>query len=122
MRAGAELANRCYYSVGGGFIVSDEVAADGSKQRLIAPDTTVLAHPFHSGADLLALSTGSGLSIAQLMRANEHHWRSDAEIDAGLLNDLARDAGLRRPRLHAPTACCPAASRCAAAPRRCTAT
>ena len=27
---GAELANRVYYSVGGGFVVSDEVAADGS--------------------------------------------------------------------------------------------
>ena len=39
---GAELANRVYYSVGGGFVVSDEVAADGSKQKVIAPDATVL--------------------------------------------------------------------------------
>ena len=83
--AGGELANRCYYSVGGGFVVSDEVAADGAKQKVIAPDTTVLAHPFHSGDDLLALSTKTGLTIAQLMRGNEHHWRSDAEIDAGLM-------------------------------------
>jgi L-serine dehydratase len=83
--AGNELANRCYYSVGGGFVVSDEVAADGSKQKMIAPDTTVLAHPFHSGDDLLALSTSTGKSIAQLMRDNEHHWRDDAAIDAGLL-------------------------------------
>ena len=82
---GGELANRCYYSVGGGFVVSDEVAADGSKQKRIAPDTTVLAHPFHSGDDLLALSTQTGKTIAQLMRTNEHHWRSDAQIDAGLL-------------------------------------
>ena len=82
---GGELANRCYYSVGGGFVVSDELAADGSKQKRIAPDTTVLAHPFHSGDDLLALSTATGKTIAQLMRANEHHWRSDAQIDAGLL-------------------------------------
>jgi len=83
--AGAELANRTYYSVGGGFVVSDEVAHDGSKQKVIAPDTTVLRHPFHSGEELLALTQREGLSIAQLMRANEHHWRSDAEIDAGLL-------------------------------------
>ena len=48
---GAELANRCYYSVGGGFVVSDEVVADGSRQKVIAPDTTVLAHPFRSGDD-----------------------------------------------------------------------
>jgi L-serine dehydratase len=26
------------------------------------------------------------------MRRNERHWRSDAEIDAGLMKDLARDA------------------------------
>ena len=82
---GAEIAKRCYYSVGGGFIVSDEVAADGSKQKVIAPDTTVLAHPFHSGDDLLRLSQSTGKTIAQLMRTNEHHWRSDSEINAGLL-------------------------------------
>jgi len=83
--AGAELLTRVYYSVGGGFIVSDEVAHDGAKQKVIAPDTTVLAHPFHSGADLLALTASERCSIAELMRRNERHWRSDAEIDAGLL-------------------------------------
>jgi L-serine dehydratase len=83
--AGAEVANRVYYSVGGGFVVSDEVAADGSKHKVIAPDTTVLAYPFHSGDDLLRLSLAHRLSIAQLMRANERHWRRDSDIDAGLL-------------------------------------
>jgi L-serine dehydratase len=83
--AGAELANRTYYSVGGGFVVSDEVAADGSKQKKIAPDTTALPYPFKSGQDLLDISARAGLTIAQLMRANERHWRGDAEIDAGLL-------------------------------------
>ena len=82
---GAELANRLYYSVGGGFVVSDEVAHDGSLQKVIAPDTTVLPLPFHSGADLLALTAREGCTVAALMRRNEHHWRSDAEIDAGLL-------------------------------------
>jgi len=82
---GAELLTRVYYSVGGGFIVSDEVAHDGSKQKVIAPDTTVLAHPFHSGADLLALAKAERCSIAELMRRNERHWRTDAELDAGLL-------------------------------------
>lgn len=83
--AGGALAERTYYSVGGGFVVSDEVAADGSKQKVVAPDTTVLPHPFHSGAELLALCEGEGCSIAELMRRNERHWRGDAEIDAGLL-------------------------------------
>jgi len=82
---GTELLARVYYSVGGGFVVSDEVASDGSKQKVIAPNTTVLAHPFHSGAELLTLATSEHCSIAELMRRNERHWRSDAEIDAGLL-------------------------------------
>ena len=83
--AGNELANRVYYSVGGGFIVSDEVAADGSRQKVIAPDATALPLPFLSGDALLELTQEHGLSIAQIMRRNEQHWRSDAEIDAGLL-------------------------------------
>lgn len=86
---GTELLTRVYYSVGGGFVVSDEIAQDGQKQKVIAPDTTVLAHPFHSGADLLSLTQQHGCSIAELMRRNERclgkGGRSDAEIDAGLL-------------------------------------
>ncbi len=92
--AGLELANRCYYSVGGGFVVSEEVAADGALQKRIAPDSTVLPYPFHSGEELLqrcreiAASGGSSAAhggIAEVMRRNERHWRSDAEINTGLL-------------------------------------
>ncbi|RTL43018.1 MAG: L-serine ammonia-lyase [Burkholderiales bacterium] len=82
---GAEVANRVYYSVGGGFIVSDEVAADGSKQKVIAPDVTVLPYPFKTGDELLALTKKYGLSIAEVMRRNEGHWRPEAETRAGLL-------------------------------------
>jgi L-serine dehydratase len=81
---GAELATRTYYSVGGGFVVSEELAADGTAQKRVAPDTTVLPHPFHTGDELLQLTRDTGMSIAQVMRANERHWRSDGEIDAGL--------------------------------------
>ncbi|PZP29960.1 MAG: L-serine ammonia-lyase [Roseateles depolymerans] len=82
---GQEIASRIYYSVGGGFVVSDEVAADGSKQKVIAPDTTVLPYPFKTGDELLALTKKFGLSIAEVMRRNEAHWRPDDETCAGLL-------------------------------------
>ncbi len=86
--AGAELAQRTYYSVGGGFVVSDEVAADGTRQKVIAPDATVLPHPFTTGAQLLVLSAEHGCSIAELMRRNERFLgrmgHSDADINAGL--------------------------------------
>ncbi len=83
---GQELDRRTWYSVGGGFVVSEEVAADGARQKVIAPDTTVLPLPFHSGEELLVRSREIGGTIADVMRRNERHWRSDAEIDAGLLH------------------------------------
>ena len=81
-----ELASRTYFSVGGGFVVTDQVAADGARQRAVVPDSTALPHPFGSGAELLGLTTSLGCSIAQVMRRNERHWRSDAQIDAKLLH------------------------------------
>lgn len=83
---GNELQNRVYYSVGGGFVVTEEVLADGSRQKQIAPDTTVLPYPFKTGAELLALTEREQCSIAEIMRRNEGHWRSDEETRAGLLN------------------------------------
>ena len=84
--ADAEIDRRVYYSVGGGFVISDAAAVDGSRHPAIAPDTTVLPHPFHSGAELLQRTRELGVGIAGVMRRNERHWRSDAEIDAGLLS------------------------------------
>jgi L-serine dehydratase len=86
---GSELANRCDDLVGGGFVVSDEVAADGTRHKAIAPDTTVLPHPFRSADELLRLTREHGCSMAALMRRNERFLgkagRTDAAIDAGLL-------------------------------------
>ncbi|WP_416763426.1 L-serine ammonia-lyase [Roseateles sp. So40a] len=82
---GNELQNRVYYSVGGGFVVTEEVLADGAKQKQIAPDTTVLPYPFKTGAELLALTEKEHCSIAEIMRRNERHWRSDEETRSGLL-------------------------------------
>ncbi len=83
--SGAVLMERVYYSVGGGFVVTGEVAADGSKHKVIAPDTAQLPCPFHSGDELLQRCREVGGPIAAVMRRNERHWRTDAEIDAGLL-------------------------------------
>jgi L-serine dehydratase len=82
---GQEIENRTYYSVGGGFVITDEVAADGTRQKVIAPDATVLPLPYRSGEELLQVCERENLTIAQVMRINERHWRTDTEIDAGLL-------------------------------------
>src|SRR5690606_36154935 len=78
--SGAVIATRDYYSVGGGFVVNQDEAAE---DRIVA-DTTELPHPFRTGEELLQRCAASGLGIAQLMYANEEVWRSRAEIDAGL--------------------------------------
>jgi L-serine dehydratase len=82
---GHELTARTYYSVGGGFVVSEELASDGTAHKRIAPDTTILPLPFHTGDELLERCAAGGLSIAQAVRVNERHWRDNDAIDAGLL-------------------------------------
>jgi L-serine dehydratase len=77
---GAVIATRDYYSVGGGFVVNQDEAAE---DRIVA-DTTELPYPFHSGADLLRQCETHGLTMAQVMFANEHAWRNDEEIRDGL--------------------------------------
>jgi L-serine dehydratase len=78
---GNELASRDYYSVGGGFVVNHDEAAD---DRIVA-DTTVVPYPFNSGDELLAQCEKSGLSIAQVILGNEQVWRPEKEIREGLM-------------------------------------
>ena len=77
---GDEIATRDYYSVGGGFVVNQDEAAEDR----IVPDTTPLKYPFNSGDELLEQCDRAQISIAQLMMANERAWRTDEEIIAGL--------------------------------------
>jgi len=81
--AGSVLDSRDFYSIGGGFVITRE-AGEGGQLRPQAQQAAV-AHDFQSGAELLAMSEQLGCSIADLMRHNERHWRSDAETEAGLL-------------------------------------
>ncbi|MCO7545279.1 L-serine ammonia-lyase [Stutzerimonas nitrititolerans] len=79
--AGLQLRSREYYSVGGGFVVDEQAA--GSDR--IVEDQTPLPYPFHSARELLALCDAHGLSISQLMLANEAAWRPEAQTRARLL-------------------------------------
>ena len=69
-------------------MVSQEEADAVTGGQVDAPrfvvDPRVLVHPFSSGDALLAITRANSLSIAQVMRKNEHTWRSDAELDSGL--------------------------------------
>ena len=77
--AGREVATETYYSTGGGFVVKHgELAADA-----LAPATPP-AYPFASAKDLLAVGRRTGLSIADIVMANERTRRPDAETFAGI--------------------------------------
>jgi L-serine dehydratase len=80
--AGRSLRLRTFYSVGGGFVV-DEQAVGADR---VVTDTTVVPHPFRTGAELLDRCRETGLSIAGVMMANEQAWRSDEEVRERLLH------------------------------------
>ncbi|MFC8304037.1 L-serine ammonia-lyase [Specibacter sp. NPDC057265] len=80
--AGTVLRERTYYSVGGGFVV-DEQAAGADK---VVPDDTVLPHPFSTANELLAICAREGLSISEVMLANELVWHTEEQLRAKLLH------------------------------------
>ncbi len=75
-----EIATRDYYSVGGGFVVNQDEAAE---DRIVA-DTTAMPYPFSSGDELIARAKDNSITLAELMYANEQVWRSREDIDTGL--------------------------------------
>src|SRR5829696_4601616 len=79
---GAELTRREYYSVGGGFVLDEDEAG----RPALVEDPTPVRFPFRSGEELLARTRETGLSISDIMLANELSWRSEAEVRAGLLH------------------------------------
>lgn len=79
---GTELLQTDYYSVGGGFVVTDAAAA---ADRLTNDDTR-LPYPFKTGATLLRLCATHHKPISTLMMNNERAWLSEEQIRKGLLN------------------------------------
>ncbi len=77
------LLRRVYYSIGGGFVASEE-----ELQRLKGESPSArpsgVPYPFANARQMLAMAAESGLSIAEMKRANEEAHMPRAELDAGL--------------------------------------
>ncbi|MBB5343081.1 L-serine ammonia-lyase [Tunturibacter empetritectus] len=86
-RAGAKLVEEVFYSIGGGFIVSE-----AERTAVSATDTRTVPYPFRSAEDLLATAKRHNLTISDLVLANE----------VALLNDP--NIIINRPRSTASTA------------------
>ncbi len=77
------MIERVFYSVGGGFIhAAGEV--QGKQAALAAAPVCAIPFPFDSMDQLLAHGRASGLSIPQMMRANECAHMSSEALDAGI--------------------------------------
>jgi L-serine dehydratase len=82
-RDGAMLLKRVYYSIGGGFVVTDTELEALKSVKEVKTDKTV-PYPFAHAKEMLDMAGRSGLSIAQMKRANEEVHMSGEELDAGL--------------------------------------
>jgi L-serine dehydratase len=79
---GAVLRERSYYSIGGGFVVD----GDATGTDKVVADDTVLPYPFSTADELLAICSREGMSISDVMLANELVWRSEDELRERLLS------------------------------------
>jgi len=69
------ILQKNYYSVGGGFILSDDTDVKPIQEAALK-----LPYAFETGDALIALCEKTGFSIAALMLENEKVWRSEQEV------------------------------------------
>ena len=77
---GDVILQQSYYSIGGGFVVTEEEMASGTTTGDIAP----YPYEFNSANELLDLCAKHGKSIAEIKRENELSRRSATELENGL--------------------------------------
>jgi L-serine dehydratase len=77
------VLRRVFYSIGGGFVVSEEELQrmKGGTAKAAGPD---VPYPFADAAEMLSMADASGLSIAEMKRANEETVTSREKLDEGL--------------------------------------
>ncbi|UCH75502.1 MAG: L-serine ammonia-lyase [Rhodospirillales bacterium] len=74
--AGRAIHQDIYYSIGGGFVVSEAEAEAGGAPAGVNIE---VPYPFDSAAELLEIGQATGLSIARIVIENETAWRSEDE-------------------------------------------
>ena len=83
-RDGSSYLDQVYYSIGGGFIVTEEELADAANAAAGGDADAEFPFPFDTAAAMLEMAGASGMSIAEMKRANERILLSDGEVDSGL--------------------------------------
>ena len=78
------LLKRIYYSIGGGFVVSDEELQRMKSRGTVTTEGKKVPYPFKNAVEMLKMAEKSGLSIAEMKRVNEETHMSREDLDAGL--------------------------------------
>ncbi|MDK3071875.1 L-serine ammonia-lyase [Sedimentitalea sp. JM2-8] len=76
---GDVVLQQVYYSIGGGFVMTEEELAAGKATQEGAP----VPYPFKSAAEMLRMASESGKSIAAMKRANEVSRGGTARLTGG---------------------------------------
>jgi len=77
---GDVLLQETYYSVGGGFVLTEAELAAGKD----TDDGPPVPHPFKSAAEMVEMSAATGLTVAEMKRANEISRGGADRLDRGL--------------------------------------
>ncbi|MHC1548966.1 L-serine ammonia-lyase [Phyllobacterium sp. K27] len=77
------LLRRIFYSIGGGFVVTEE-ELESAKTRTAPKADHSVPFPFKNAAQMMSMAKESGLSIAEMKRRNEEMFMSRADLNAGL--------------------------------------
>lgn len=80
---GDVILHQVYYSIGGGFVLTEEELALRAGQDRSDASSSV-PFPFATAAEMLDMAERSGKSIARMKEANELCFRSNAELSDGL--------------------------------------
>ncbi|MCB2116507.1 MAG: L-serine ammonia-lyase [Rhodobacteraceae bacterium] len=78
---GDVILQETYYSIGGGFVLTETEHAGAGKKAAAASGCP---YPFQTAAEMLEMAKASGKSIAEMKRANELKFRTAREVDDGL--------------------------------------
>ncbi|MCR9235287.1 MAG: L-serine ammonia-lyase [Alphaproteobacteria bacterium] len=87
-RDGLQLLKRAYFSVGGGFVMTEaELEADAREKdsNTSTEEVEAVPYPFRSANEMLSMGVASGLSIADMKRENEVANTSPQVLDRGLI-------------------------------------
>jgi L-serine dehydratase len=96
--AGNLALTETYYSVGGGFVLTEREILRGAEAAAPGPE---VPWPFRNAAEMLEMAARSGLSISGMQRANERAAQPGRALDPGLdriwqVMEACIDRGLAR--------------------------